>query len=172
MQNAVAGLVVLVSISATAFDLRARRIPNFITLPPMAVGLGLSALDGWRALGLRLAGVVLLLAASMLLFSLRVLGGGDGKLIIAIAALEGLAFAGQTLLYALLIAGTVAVIVLLRRSALKAALMRAVYTISTGRAADVDPDASRIPLGPAIAAGAVITLAAQRAGWTFAELFS
>jgi len=171
MQNTAAGLVVIVAIAAAVFDLRARRIPNFITLPAIVAGLAITAVNGWRAFGLRLIAVALLLSAGMFLFSLHVLGGGDGKLIAAIAALQGLAFTGEALVWALLVAASVAVITLIRRSALKGALVRAMQVVTVGHATP-DPDASYIPLGPAIALGAVIVLATHSAGWSVAELFA
>lgn len=86
---------VLVLLAATVLaaawtDLRARDIPNWITLPAIALALVLHPLhSGWA--GARLAAGGLALAALLFLpvFALRWLGGGDVKLMAAVGALVG-----------------------------------------------------------------------------------
>lgn len=95
-------LVVLVI--ATFTDLRSRRIPNWLVLPFLVIGIGVSAwLHGWRGVGHSLEGIAL---GGILFGILSVLGGmgmGDVKLCAAIGAWIG---PGQ-LIVALVLTGMV-----------------------------------------------------------------
>lgn len=87
---------------ATVTDLRSRRIPNWLVLPFMAIGIGVSAwLHGWHGLAQSMEGLVL----GMLVFGvLAVMGGmgmGDVKLCAAIGAWVG----PMQLMFALVITG-------------------------------------------------------------------
>ena len=81
-------------IPAAWLDYRHRRIPNWLTLPPLPVAIWWA----WRhdALGLTLT----VLAAGYLAFCFGGLGGADGKLATVIAAVSPpvLAFSGLLLL--------------------------------------------------------------------------
>ncbi len=79
---------------ATYFDLRHRRIPNWLTLPPLPLALWWAW--GHGALGLTLT----VLAAGYLAFRFGGLGGADGKLAAVIAAVSppALALSGLLLL--------------------------------------------------------------------------
>ena len=87
-------LVTLLLAPATYFDLRARRIPNWLTLPPLPVALWWAW--GHGALSLALA----VLAAGYLAFRFGGLGGADGKLAAVVAAVSppALALSGLLLL--------------------------------------------------------------------------
>lgn len=84
-------LAVLVTFGAFVTDARTGHIPNWLTLPPIGIGLLLAGfiggLDG--LLGAILA-VVVCGFVPMLLFMSKGMGGGDVKLFAAIAALLGL----------------------------------------------------------------------------------
>jgi prepilin peptidase CpaA len=75
---------------AAVWDLRTRRIPNWLTIPAALAGLAVNAWTGGRdglqsaALGLGLA-----LLIGLPLFALHALGGGDVKLMAAIGAGTG-----------------------------------------------------------------------------------
>jgi len=72
---------------AVVYDLRLRRIPNWLTLSGIGIGLALNAWLGVlreAALGLGLAAAVYLP-----LFLLRAMGGGDLKLMAAVGSLAG-----------------------------------------------------------------------------------
>src|SRR5260370_1495562 len=81
---ALAGLVVV----AAVYDIRLRRIPNWLAAAGFCLGFILKTailrLDGLALAGL---GAMLALALYLPLFALRALGGGDVKLMCAIAAL-------------------------------------------------------------------------------------
>lgn len=106
-------MVVLLSV-AVATDLRQGMIYNWLTLPAALMGLILSWWHGgWWGLGFSglglLVGGVLLLAP----FWLGAIGGGDVKLLAAVGALAGAGFALKTALYACLVGGAWALVVML-----------------------------------------------------------
>jgi len=79
---------------ATYFDLSHRRIPNWLTLPPLPLAL-------WWAWGHDTLGLTLtVLAAGYLAFRFGGLGGADGKLATVVAAVSppALALSGLLLL--------------------------------------------------------------------------
>lgn len=157
-------LVVVLALVAAAIDLRRGRIPNVLTLPAIAAGLALAAMDGWRIFGLRALAVTVLLAAGMLAFAAGAAGGGDGKLAAAIAALMGFRFTVEMLLTTLLIGGVVAAFVLWRKGTLKPAVLGAVGHVLIGRPLQPPAESSRIRLAPILAIAVLITIAASRAG--------
>lgn len=81
--------VVAVAI-ATFTDLRSRRIPNWLVLPFLIAGIGVSCwLQGWHGLAQSLEGILL---GGVLMGGLAALGGmgmGDVKLCVAIGAWIG-----------------------------------------------------------------------------------
>ncbi len=75
---------------ATFTDLRNRRIPNWLVVPFLVVGLVSSAwLHGWHGLGHSLAGLGLGLLIYGFLFWMGGMGAGDVKLAAAIGAWIG-----------------------------------------------------------------------------------
>ncbi len=79
---------------ATYFDLRHRRIPNWLTLPPLPLAL-------WWAWGHGTLGLTLtVLAAGYLAFRFGGLGGADGKIATVVASVSppALALSGLLLL--------------------------------------------------------------------------
>ena len=103
-------------ILATLWDLKTRRIPNFLTLPTTFLGLAMNAyyagLGGIKdsLLGLFL-GVVLLI----LPFALGGMGAGDVKLLAAVGALNGPSFVLYTFLYGAIAGGILAIFYALLR---------------------------------------------------------
>ena len=84
------GTTVALLIGATVTDLRARRIPNFLTFPAAGVGVALHSMqEGWWGLALALVGAVTAPGVLMLLRAFRRLGMGDVKLAMAVGALLG-----------------------------------------------------------------------------------
>ena len=85
----VSGLAALVLVAAV-FDVRLKRIPNWLCATGLVLGLVLNfrfmQFAGLRQAGL---GAALALAVYFPLFALRAMGGGDVKLMAAIGALAG-----------------------------------------------------------------------------------
>ena len=94
----------LLTTSVTA-DLMTDKIPNALTLTGLTAGM-LIALERAGPSGLIgvMKDVVLMFLVTFLLFRLRALRGGDGKMLCALAALLGLQTAATILLYSLFLA--------------------------------------------------------------------
>ena len=81
---------VIVLAVATFTDLRSRRIPNWLVLPFLLIGIGVSSsLHGWPGLGHSLSGVALGAAVYGFLAYMGGMGMGDVKLVAAIGAWIG-----------------------------------------------------------------------------------
>lgn len=110
--------------AALVLDLRLRRVPNVLTLPAVLAGLVLTGAASLQGAALRLGLVLLVLVAGYLVFATGIVGGGDVKLVAAIAALKGSDFLLSTLLAAAVIGLVVAVLVLAHKRKLFAFLGR------------------------------------------------
>src|SRR5438309_585718 len=107
-------LVAVLSI-AVVTDLRARRIPNLLTLPAIGFGILLnSAFSGFD--GLKDSGEAAVLAMAILLplYVFKGLGAGDVKLMAAIGALKGPEFLIYTFAWAAIFGGGMAMLGLMR----------------------------------------------------------
>ena len=106
----------LLTTSVTA-DLMTDKIPNALTLTGLTAGM-LIALERAGPSGLIgvMKDVVLMFLVTFLLFRLRALRGGDGKLLCALAALLGLQTAATILLYSLFLAVMIGVGKILRET--------------------------------------------------------
>ena len=164
-------MVLALSMTAAVVDLRTRRIPNLLVLPAIVAGLALALVQAPRLLLLRSIAVIVVLIAGMFLFSAGIVGGGDGKLVAAIAALKGFVFTAETILYALLAGGLVSLIVLIRKRNLRAGLMRAVSAVAGGQQGEAF-EGTHIPFAPIIALGVIVAVATSAAGWHITELFA
>lgn len=80
----------IVLVVATFTDLRSRKIPNWLVLPFLAAGITVSArLHGWHGVGQSLAGLGLGALLYGILFFVGGMGAGDVKLCAAIGAWIG-----------------------------------------------------------------------------------
>ncbi len=106
-------LCVLVSIAAVT-DIRSRRIPNWLVLPGLGLGLALNALlFGWAGAKVSVSGAGLAFGIYVAFYLLHAMGAGDVKLMAAIGAIAGLkawlliffftAIAGGVVAFALLL---------------------------------------------------------------------
>lgn len=107
-------LVVLLAL-AVAWDLRTRRIPNWLTVGACGVALGLRAVQGVEPLGFGVLGLVLGLALSLPLVLTGGLGGGDAKLLAAVGAFLGPGRLIIALLAMALVGGVLTIAVATRR---------------------------------------------------------
>lgn len=75
---------------AGVVDIRARRIPNWLVLTGLSLGITLNSLIfGWFGLKLALSGAGLAFAVYFAFYLLRAMGAGDVKLMAAVGALAG-----------------------------------------------------------------------------------
>jgi len=100
---------VLLSLVAAATDLRSRRIPNWLTVPGLLIGVAANtALGGWSGLKASLLGAAVGLALLLPFLLLRSLGAGDWKLAGALGAFTGSSVLVDLLLGSVLVAGVMA----------------------------------------------------------------
>lgn len=74
---------------AALTDWRSCRIPNWLTLSTIGLGLGLGALSGVQGIFVALVGALVCGLAPLLLCLVGAMGGGDFKLLAAVGALLG-----------------------------------------------------------------------------------
>ncbi len=73
-----------------AYDARYRKIPNWLSLSGLILGLGInSLLSGWTGLGAALLGFGLAMLIYAPLYLMRGMGAGDVKLMAAVGAIVG-----------------------------------------------------------------------------------
>lgn len=101
-------------LAALYFDLKERRIPNWLTVAMTGLGLVLQlALRGQAGLWDGLGGFLLGLSALLPFFLWGKFGGGDVKLLAALGMLRGAAFLWRALLLGAMSGGLVAICSLL-----------------------------------------------------------
>jgi prepilin peptidase CpaA len=163
-------LLVLLVLAAAVFDLRYRRIPNWLVLAGLLAGLaGNALLAGWS--GLRLAGLGIGLAFLIYipLYAIRAMGAGDAKLMAAVGALAG---PGPWLLIffaTALVGGLLAIVFVVSKGRVRTTLSNVVFMLqelasfrppyARNPELDVrDPRAARLPHSVSVAVGCIIVL--------------
>lgn len=100
---------VLLSLVAAVTDLRSRRIPNWLTVTGLLIGVAANTtLSGWSGLKASLLGAAVGLALLLPFVLLRSLGAGDWKLAGALGAFTGPSVLVDLLLGSVLVAGVMA----------------------------------------------------------------
>lgn len=163
-------LAALVLIAA-AFDIRYRKIPNWLVLAGFLIGLSLSYLFFERQ-GFKdsLLGALLAFAVYFPLFALRAMGAGDLKLMVAVAAFSGPSNWIILFLITAILGGLIAVVLLLYRGNLGRTLGNVLIVLGElshlrppyQRNPELDiahPGAVRLPHGISIAGGTLLFLA-------------
>lgn len=152
---------------AVSYDLRFRRIPNWLTFPAMIAGILYHGyVGGIPALSLSLGGLVVGFALFFIFYMVGGMGAGDVKLMAAIGSLLGpkdVVFAG---LYTAIAGGVYAILLMVARKTNREALARyglmAKSLVSTGHCAYIPQGENEktTPLcyGVAIAAGTLVVL--------------
>ena len=104
----VAALVLL----AVYSDLRWRKIPNYLTLPAIALGLSINFLsNSWNGLIFAFLGFLVGMGLLILPYLLGGMGGGDVKFLGALGALVGSYSVLNIFLYTTLVGGAIAIVV-------------------------------------------------------------
>lgn len=161
-------LVVVVCIAAL-YDIRFRRIPNWLVLTGVILGLGLNTyLFKWGGLRLSLLGLGLAMLIYFPLYLLRGMGAGDVKLMAAIGSIAGPANWLGIFIITGLLGGIVAVWLLLSRGKLRNSLWNigfALQRLASFRAPYVreeldisSPRSMKLPHGVMIACGTLLFL--------------
>jgi prepilin peptidase CpaA len=164
MSDALWILAGILALAAGYTDWRWRRIPNWLTVPGLVVGIGANAFtQGWAGVKSSLLGVALGLALLLPLVLVRSLGAGDWKLSGALGAFVGPERLIAILLGTILVAGLIAVVLIIARKRvgetarnLWRMLVALVRFHMPSREVSLDnPEALKIPFGVAMAATVV-----------------
>jgi prepilin peptidase CpaA len=162
-------LVLLVAVAAV-YDLRFRRIPNWLVLSGLLLGLALNTfVFQWGGARASLLGIVLAFLIYFPLYLLRGMGAGDVKLMAAIGAIVGPSNWFGIFILSALLGGVFAVIFLLARGKLGNSLwnigflFQRLFSFKAPYAREeldlASPKSVKLPHGVAIAAGSVLFLA-------------
>lgn len=162
--------LVCIVLVAAAYDLKFRRIPNWVSLSGIILGFGCNMLL-LRSTGLREAGFGLLCALGVYvpLYLVRAMGAGDVKLMAAIGAIAGPEKWAEILLATALVGGVISLAVIARKHRFRQTLgnvgVIATELLHFRSPAEADArldwrhrDALRLPHGAAIAGGSLVFL--------------
>jgi prepilin peptidase CpaA len=159
-------VLLAVLIAAAIYDVRYRRIPNWVTAGGVLLGLALNTAIGRAGGGgilFALAGFAVAFAVYMVLYVLRAMGAGDVKLMAAVGAMLGWkAWFGVFFLTAI-VGGILALALVLVRGRLKHTLWNVGFIVSEmghGRPAYVSKEELdvRSPKAMGLPHGAVIAI--------------
>lgn len=151
---------VLLAVVAGWTDYRSRRIPNWLTVPGLAVGLGLNlAVGRWNGLENSLLGAGLGLLLLLPFVLLRSLGAGDWKLAGALGAFVGWSTLVNLLLASVFVAGLMAAALVIYKRRVWQTLRNMGHLIASlvtfrmpGPEVSLDnPESLRVPYGVALA---------------------
>lgn len=146
---------------AAGCDVFRRRVPNPIIVALLLGGLASHvATDGWRAAAAAAAVALMIGALLVVPWSIRIIGGGDLKLVAATAAWMGPGRIGAFVLATALVGGVLAVPFLRGlRATRDELLVAAAQARVAGPGAGAPIRARRVPLAVAIALGAAAAVA-------------
>jgi prepilin peptidase CpaA len=148
-------------LAASYYDVRTRRIPNFITGSLALTAVIVHAFFGVWALIDCVALMVAFTGGGYLLYSLGGIGAGDIKLAIAGSAMLGYPLCVPFLLYTAISGGLLALIFLLARANGRATLSRAVFTTLAGAPGISTDKRDKLPYAVAFALGAILVAFSQ-----------
>lgn len=151
---------VLLALIAGYTDLRRRRIPNWLTVPGLLIGIVTNTvLSGWIGLKASLLGALLGLALLLPFVLLRSLGAGDWKLAGALGAFTGPAVLVDLLLGSVFVAGLMAVALIIYKGRVRETLRNighilvslVTFRLPGARVSLDNPDSLKVPYGVALA---------------------
>ena len=159
-----------IALAAGLYDLRIRRIPNWLNLSGVILGLGLNAYL-FSGRGVIAAGLGLLLALAIYtpLYALRGMGAGDVKLMAAIGAIAGPRDWFAIFLTTALLGGVISILLVVLRKRFRqtfeniATILRELWhrraPIAANQQLDIRNQKSlKLPHGAVIAAGVCLFL--------------
>lgn len=167
-----AGAVVLALIAGWT-DLRRRRIPNWLTVPGLLVGMvANTVLGGWIGLKTSLLGAVIGLALLLPFVLLRSLGAGDWKLAGALGSFAGPALLMDLLIGSVFVAGLMAVGLIIYKGRVRQTLRNIGHILISlvtfrlpGTHVSLDnPESLKVPYGVALALTVVLYGILRRVG--------
>src|SRR5579862_2477455 len=155
-------LTIILTVIASAVDVRKKKIPNWLSVPGIAVGIGVNTVAwGWHGCKGSLLGAGLALAVLLPLVLLRALGAGDWKLM---GAFLGWQMMLVVLLFSIFIAGFLAMLVMMGTGRVITTFKNiwvlikgfATFGLRPNREISLDnPALMKLPFGVAVAAATV-----------------
>lgn len=160
-------VIVLSCAIATFTDLKIGKIKNILTLPVLLLGLiAASVFSGWEGFMLALQGVGLALVAFGVLYAAGMLGAGDVKLLMALSAWAGPAFALSAALMSVFVGAILAVFQLAIKGRLGSFLKRMYRFVLTLLVKDLELEKPKIDKKLTFPFAVPIAIAGI---WTFIE---
>jgi len=155
------------AIAAAAIDVQQYRIPNWLTLPAIGMGILLRVyFFGWHGLLTSVGGCLLAGGIVFLFYAVRAMGAGDVKLLAALGSIVGPHYAVLILLATAIAGGVLALVYVVYRGRTRSTFANlgsvVKFHVQGGVQAHPEvnldnPEALRMPYGLAIAAGALYT---------------
>jgi prepilin peptidase CpaA len=156
------------ALAGSVFDVKSRRIPNFITFPCILLGLAMHlALGGWMQFLLALAAGLICGAAFLVFYIAGGMGAGDVKLMTAVGCIAGMPHVGSLLILTAISGGAMAIVLALSHGRLQQTISNvgviASHHSQQGFAPHAElnlsnPATLRLPYALAIAGGSLLTL--------------
>ncbi|HET7628052.1 MAG TPA: A24 family peptidase [Bacillales bacterium] len=132
-------VLILLLLIALWWDIRFKRIPNWLTVSGTAAGfLYHFIFDGLDGVVFSSIGMVAAGGTFLFLYIFRAIGAGDVKLFAAIGAIAGVQFVFYLMMYSILYAGIIALVILLfTRTFLKKMALAVIHLLSTWNSRDI-----------------------------------
>lgn len=172
MKEATLALAGVLALIAGWTDWRSRRIPNWLTVSGLVVGVAMNTIaERWAGAKTALEGAALGLLVLFPFVIVRALGAGDWKLVGAMGAFLGPRTLLVVLFTALLVAGLMALGLVIYRRRLGQTLRnigRLLLAFATGRPGDPsisldNPNAAKVPFGVAFAVAVILYVGREAA---------
>jgi prepilin peptidase CpaA len=163
-------LAMLLAAVAGVMDWRFRRIPNWLTVPGLFIGVAANfAFGGWSGAKSSLLGAGLGLAVLLPFVVIRSLGAGDWKLVGALGAFVGSGNLLDVLLITFLVAGAMAAALIIWKGRVRQTLRNMLHILASffsfhlpGPQVSLDSKESlKIPFGVAVAVAVLLFSARQ-----------
>ena len=161
-----------VVLGAAVYDVRYRRIPNWLSVAGVVLGFALNSFlyQGWPGFKHSLIGFGIAFGAYMALYVIRAMGAGDVKLMAAVGAIVGWPNWFGIFIVTAIIGGIMALLLVFVRKRVKSTFWNVGFIINemkSGRPAYVNkeeldvhhPQALGLPHGAVIAVGTLFFLA-------------
>lgn len=114
----------LCATTGAVYDVRSRRIPNFVTLPAIVFGLLLHfTFGGWSQLATAAAAGLICGLVFLVFYLAGGMGAGDVKLVTAVGCIAGLSLVSHLLILTSLAGGVMAITLALYRGRLKETIL-------------------------------------------------
>ena len=159
------------ALAGSVFDVKTRRVPNFVTIPCFLLGLVLHlTLGGWKQMLLSLAAGTICGLVFLVFYLAGGMGAGDVKLIMAVGCIAGLSHIVYILSLTAIAGGAMALVLALIRGRLQETFLNVGELIAHHRQKGLQPHPDlnlrnartlRLPYALAIAGGCILTLCIQ-----------